>query len=45
MLRGLEKDKKHIYPSPLFQMCYLLAPWAISFYRKREINLLRAHFE
>jgi len=44
MLKGLEKDKKKIYPSPIFEMCYRVAPWAISFYRKREANLLKRYY-
>ena len=43
MLKGLEKDKKKIYPSPLFEICYRLAPWAISFYRRREVKLLKSY--
>lgn len=45
MLRGLESNKKHIYPSPLFQLCYRFVPWALSFYRKREIKLLRNYYK
>lgn len=43
MLRGLEKNRQHIYPSMLFELCYRLVPWGISFYRKREVTLLRKY--
>ncbi len=36
MLKGLEKDKKDIYPSKLFKWSHRLTPWFYRFYLKRE---------
>jgi short-subunit dehydrogenase len=45
MLCGLLKDSKRIYPSLLFEVCYRLAPWALSFYRSREKKILQSYHE
>jgi short-subunit dehydrogenase len=44
MLCGLIKDSRRIYPSLLFEVCYRLAPWALSFYRSREKKILRSYY-
>lgn len=39
MLKGLEKNRKHIFPSKLFQYGHKLFPWFFKLYVRRETNV------
>jgi short-subunit dehydrogenase len=44
IIKGMKKNKKHIYPSMVFKWTYRLMPWALSFYIKHEIKELDKEF-
>jgi short-subunit dehydrogenase len=42
IIKGLEKNKKHIHPSKVFKWTYLICPWALKLYINHEIKALNS---